>query len=201
MMRCGKVGVMSEARAGYWMPTYTGRQVWPLDLRAEDIDIRDIAHHLAGICHFLGACSGHITVAQHSVVVSRLCPPALALYGLLHDSAEAYLGDVPRPMKRLRQMAWYRRAEARALGVILPSFGLKARLPRRLHGADNAALRAEVEQLLPPHPAWSAWWDEHPEDGIAGAAPVGVIGHVLTPVQAEMAFLLRYEAVTGRVTA
>mgnify|MGYP000252204249 CR=1 FL=1 len=94
---------MSERR-GDWQQTFTGRQFWPLDPRAEDIDVRDIAHALALQCRFAGHCRVPYSVAEHSVRVADLLLSEtgerdIALAGLLHDASEAYCIDVPRPLK------------------------------------------------------------------------------------------------------
>ena len=79
--------------------TYTGRWFYPLEPRVEDVDIRDIAHALSLICRFTGHVIYPYSVAQHSVAVARLCPKDIAIFGLLHDSAEAYITDVAHPIK------------------------------------------------------------------------------------------------------
>lgn len=71
----------------------------PFDLRIEEIDINDIAHHLSMICRWGGGTPGFYSVAEHSVRVAAKLPDKLKLWGLLHDAAEAYLGDHVRPMK------------------------------------------------------------------------------------------------------
>src|SRR4051812_20540869 len=89
-----------------WIKTYTGRFIQPLALTPGDIDIRDIAHSLSRVCRFGGHCVGVMNVAAHSVrVLSRFCTANAnatrqeKLTALLHDASEAYLGDIPRPLK------------------------------------------------------------------------------------------------------
>ncbi len=81
--------------------TYSGKCVDLLDPRFHQIDLKDIAHHLALTNRFNGATQLPYTVAQHSCFVATLLEahksPRLCLYGLLHDAHEAYVGDLIRP--------------------------------------------------------------------------------------------------------
>lgn len=89
-----------------WMQTYTGRVFWPLEPRPEDVDIVDIAHALANLCRYGGHSKVFYSVAHHSVLVSQIVPPADALWGLMHDSAEAYVIDLIRPIKHSEGAHW-----------------------------------------------------------------------------------------------
>ena len=82
-----------------WIQTFTGRRFDLLHPRQDDVDIIDIAHALSHVCRFAGHTDRFYSVAQHCVIVSQLCQPWEALYGLLHDAAEAYIGDITRPLK------------------------------------------------------------------------------------------------------
>lgn len=88
-------------RKGDWIQTYTGRQFWPLDPKPEEVCIEDIAHALSQQCRYAGHTIRFYSVAQHSVEIALRVPRAAALWGLLHDAAEAYLVDLPRPVKYL----------------------------------------------------------------------------------------------------
>jgi len=143
-----------ERMRGPWIRTFTKRIVNPLELTPEDIDIEDIAHHLATFNRFVGALRFPMSIAQHSVNVSRLLGVShgedAAMYGLLHDASEAYLGDVSKWLKGQPEMAFYRDAEDRATRVILERFGLNPFDMEVLYGdaleaADRLMVRVEGE--------------------------------------------------------
>ena len=159
--------------------TATGRNINPLALKIEDVDIYDIAHSLAMICRFNGHSRIVYSVAEHSVLVSTFCPPELALEGLLHDAAEAYLGDVPTPLKR--QWPEYQAAERRAQSVITKCFGLPAEMSSAVNVADKRAIEIEMPRLLAPV-----------HSSIAIAPLCG-----FSPDKGREAFLARYSELTG----
>jgi hypothetical protein len=136
-----------------WIQTFTGRQFWPLEPRLEDIDILDIAHALSNLCRYGGHVLHFYSVAQHCVYVSRVVPPEHALRGLLHDASEAYLIDVPRPIKHAIGMEAYREAEKRLEAIIYERFGLSGDEPECIKTADNQMLRTEQRDLMAPAPA------------------------------------------------
>jgi len=152
-------------RRGDWMQTYSGRQFWPLDPCSSDVDITDIAHSLALQCRFAGHCRVPYSVAEHSVRVAMLvrewlhmdatdpAPRRWVLAALLHDAAEAYLVDLPRPVKRCVQ--GYAEAEAHLETVIAVRFDLPhdPALGALIKRADNVLLATEARDLLGPHPA------------------------------------------------
>jgi len=148
-------GEMNE-RNGEWMQTYSGYQFWPLDPRPEEIHVIDIAHALANQCRYGGHCRTFYSVAQHSVIVSRIVPPQDALWGLLHDAAEAYLVDLPRPIKRFSEMgSAYRAIEGRLMRVVCERFGLAEDEPESVHLADNVVLMTEKRDLMPGLLKWA----------------------------------------------
>lgn len=81
------------------------------DPSASRLTLNDIAHGLSMVCRFAGQASRFYSVAEHSVHVARLVPPHLGRAALLHDAAEALIGDVSRPLKSL--LPDYRQVEAR----------------------------------------------------------------------------------------
>lgn len=152
--------------------TYTGRFVDPLNLRVEDVHINDIAHSLSLQCRYNGHSYGFLSVARHSVWVAEMLrsDPALALWGLLHDAAEAYLGDLVAPLKHGPVLGpVFQHAEDQALKVIAKAFGLVWPMPVAVHEADLAARGEEMEEPLGHRFHWDS-----------------------TPATDERAFLKRY---------
>ncbi len=124
--------------------TFTGKLVDPFDLNFDDIDIRDIAHQLSNECRFAGT-GPFYSVAQHSVQVSWACRREYALAGLLHDAAEAYLKDLPSPIKHAPGMEAYREAEDEATAVIFANFGVDILDLERVKEHDDDMFQNEVE--------------------------------------------------------
>ena len=144
-----------QIRKGNWFQTFTGRSYWPADPRPEDIDIEDIAHALSMLCRFGGHCRRFYSVAEHSIHVSHLVPPEYALHALLHDATEAYLVDVPRPIKRM--LGGYAEMEELNWRAIAARFGIDPVMPRSVHDADQNMLLAERDQLLVRTDRWDEW--------------------------------------------
>lgn len=129
--------------------TFSGLYVNPLDLKPSDIRVEDIAHALACCNRFAGHLKRPISVAQHSVHVSKLCERfglAVAYEALFHDASEAYLGDVTKWLKATAAMKGYRDAEERAQNVIYKALGLRKTVDQqhfRVTEADNLMVRFE----------------------------------------------------------
>jgi len=131
-----------------WIQTYTGVPFWPLAPKMEDIRIEDIAHSLSMQCRFNGHCTTFYSVAEHSVRVSKIVPPEHALWGLLHDAGEAYLTDLPRPVKS--QMERFRDLEDIVLQKVMEKYGLSWPMPEPVHHADMVMLETERRDLMRP---------------------------------------------------
>lgn len=85
--------------------TYSGQYFDPLKPDPRAIRIIDIAHSLGNSCRYGGHCPRFYSVAEHSLLVERLMreakrSPIECFGGLMHDSEEAYLPDLPTPIKR-----------------------------------------------------------------------------------------------------
>jgi uncharacterized protein len=170
-----------------WIQTYTGRKFFPLEPKAEDINIEDIAHGLSNQCRFNGHSKQFYSVAQHSVdMIDRFFrnDNDLARYALLHDASEAYLSDIPRPLKLLPEFDFYRTAEKKLEDVIYKVFGLSPLVPKEIKWADKELLKIEASSniMAPLHPDW--------EDRVAGSKQDYIME--LPPLQAKEVFLVYF---------
>jgi carbon storage regulator CsrA len=166
-----------------WIQTYTGRAIWPCCPDAKDINAEDIAHALSLKCRFQGHCKYFYSVAQHSVIVSELVPHTYRLHALLHDANEAYLPDVPAPIKDLIQ-GW-RDIEDVLQSCINEKFGVLGLPDAHLYvdDADSIALATERRDLMNPPPYR---WNQ-----IEGIEPDKKIIHAWTPERSKIEFLTR----------
>lgn len=139
-------------RNGDWIQTFTGRKFWPLDPQPGDICIEDIAHALALTCRYNGHCRVFYSVAQHSLMMSQADLPGDPRWRLMHDAAEAYISDVPRPVKP--HLAGFRDYENKILSVIRDKFRLPEYPKQEIHESDMRLLATEKRDLLKPYPKW-----------------------------------------------
>lgn len=147
-----------------------------------DFGIEEIAHGLSHICRFGGQTREFYSVAQHSVYVSKLVSPKHAMEGLLHDSSEAFLGDVVKPLKEL--LADYKQIEKRVERAIFSRFKLLYPLPNEVKLADLIMLATEQRDLMPYHS--DEWFL------IKNIEPLEEIIQPLNPKEAKELFLKRY---------
>lgn len=133
-------------RMGDWLQTYTGKAFFPMDPKPEDIDIIDIAHGLSNLCRYSGQTRHFYSVAQHSVLLAQCAPEELKLHALLHDAAEAYLVDIPRPIKP--HLPKYREIENRVGHVIAELFKLGGKTPAEIKVLDDRIVADEMAQLF-----------------------------------------------------
>lgn len=185
----GYIGL--RRREGDFMQTFTGRKYWPCDPRADEVFIEDIAHSLSLQCRYAGHCVLPYSVAEHSVHIARWLlskyGPAMALHGLLHDATEAYVVDVPRPLKP--SLANYKDIENKNWLAIAERFGLARELPAEVHDVDNRIIGDELVNMHPMD--WHARYNE----------PLGVRIGCWSARDAEVEFLATFEALTSRRAA
>ena len=179
---------------GQPMITSSGRLFWPFDPRPEQVSIEDIAHALAHVCRFGGHARAFYSVAQHSVIVASGVHvdehgPAAALAALCHDAAEAYCGDMIRPLRRERIGLEFRRVEVEIEVAILAALHLTeeaARFQRVIVEHDLRALATERRDVIARH-APTAWACDDVEPYRATIVPA-------EPREARDAFLAAFYA-------
>jgi hypothetical protein len=110
---------------GDCLQTYNGRFIWPLEPHADEIDVKSVARGLACEFRYGNQSPFPYPVAWHSVALSHVVPPRFAQAALIHDAAEAYLKDIPRPIKRQEPFrSIYEAIEERLLRVCCEFFGV-----------------------------------------------------------------------------
>ena len=161
--------------AGPYLQTVSGRWVNPFDPDPAQFDAGDIARALANQCRFGGHSRVFYSVAQHCVIVSRVVEERGGdvedvFAALMHDATEAYLGDMPHPLKHRSALgAAFRDAEARLEQAIREHFKIKPDVPeikrvdRALLATERRAFSAEawhwpeLEDIEPLDLELSAW--------------------------------------------
>lgn len=151
--------------------------------------IEDVALALSNICRYGGHVEKHYSVAQHSWYVSHAVDPRYALDGLCHDIAEAFLGDIPTPLKAL--LKDYRDIERLHEAEAFRRLGLKYPMQSEVHEADRAVLATEVFYLKPASEHWTFLKDVSMHD---------VEIKPWTQKKACKMFLARYYELTGART-
>ena len=148
-----------------------------------EFTIDDIAHGLANICRYSGQCNGFYSVAEHSLLVSETAT-GYELEALMHDAAEAFLGDITRPLKQM--LPEYKRIEGEVERAIFSRFGIQTPIPREVKQADLRVLAAEQRQIMP----------RGTDDWLRGqdVVPAPIVVRNLPPVEAKRAWLERFEA-------
>lgn len=170
------VGPTIMLRSGAWFDFCA-----PAD---SEFTVDDIAHGLANICRYSGQCSRFYSVAEHSLLVSDTAT-GFEFEALLHDAAEAFLGDITRPLKQM--LPEYKRIEAEVERAILERFGVQWPLPPQIKQADLRVLAAEQRQIMP----------EGTDGWVRGqkVEPAPVVVQHLSPDEAKRRFLERFDEV------
>jgi hypothetical protein len=159
-----------------------------LDPHGSAFTIEDIAHGLSMTCRFAGQCRHFYSVAEHCWHASYLVPDPFKLRALMHDAAEAFIGDVTRPLKSL--LPDYKAIERNVEAAIAERFAVGDWNVGEIKHADLVMLRAEQATMMPPH---DDTWPVLAE--VAAAPPVNF--RYWEPERARTAFLDRFDRLGG----
>ncbi len=186
-----------------WIQTLSGKRVNLGSPNPSQIIIGDIAHGLSNVCRFSGQIQRFYSVAQHSVHVADLArgaglSPAGQLYALLHDASEAYLGDVPSPVKALCDS--YMDIERRVMLAVEHKFGianLDVSAVKMVHHFDKVALATEFRDLISGggekhHTTWDSLKDVETDPKAIRAD---------FPAAAQFGFMEKYHSIMGMLDA
>lgn len=170
----------SQSKYGPYMRTWTGKYFYPDQVDQLQVDILDIAHALSNMCRYNGHLNHFYSVAQHSLIVSELVPQEYALEGLLHDACEAYIPDMPSPLKRV--LPEFVEFQEEIMKHVFKHFNLRYPLPGEVDYIDKTIRSAEI--------FWLSNWDEH---------FLHVFDYKIVPVEpkvVEQQFLTKFEELT-----
>lgn len=171
---------------GPWILTYTGVAFYPLSPSPDEVDIRDIAHALSMLCRYAGHARRFYSVAEHSLLIAENARPRLKLMALLHDAAEAYVCDIPRPLKSaLPAYKTIERGVEQAIRQRFAIVGTQADADE-IKALDDQILEDERRMLMPEPPM--PWSDR---------VPIGVVIRCLTPEAAEAEFIQQFRDYGG----
>lgn len=174
-----------------YVSTFLGNRFYLTRPQIDDVAIEDIAHGLAYQCRFNGQTNAFYSVAQHSLMVMDLVPPDHRFAALLHDAAEAYLGDMVKPLKNL--FPEFSVIEARVMAIIGEKFGLDlTHLALSIKQADLVALATEKRDLMP-----------HSTEPWSYLAEVEPLPHAIVPMspeKAKEAFLVAYQRFSADIS-
>ena len=152
---------MNTIHRGNWLQTYSGKAFYIMDPKPEDICIIDIASALSKQCRYAGHCINFYSVAEHCVHVADKVDDKFKLTALMHDASEAYLVDLPRPIKK--QIPQYKVLEAQLEQVIANKYKLIYPFPKEVMSIDNRILMDErIQNMGEPPMAWDKYEENDP---------------------------------------
>lgn len=167
-----------------WILTYSGQKFNAINPHPDTVVIEDIAHALSHQCRFSGHSKRFYSVAEHSYLLSLAVPPEYAMAALMHDASEAYLVDVPRPIKPF--LTNYYDLEEGVMEAIKQKFDLRndKECWDAIKLADTRILTDEKYQVMCDAAANDVWVNE--------LEPLNVRVHFWSPEMAKEMFIERF---------
>lgn len=126
--------------------TISGKYVNVFEPDPETITIEDIAHALSNQCRFGGHLPRFYSVAQHSVLCWEIADELDKFDALMHDASEAYLLDIPKPIKV--ELADYNRIEDNLMRLIANKFGFNYPKSHGVEKVDHILLEWEWNVIM-----------------------------------------------------
>ena len=182
------MSTLAKEHTGPYLRLRSGKNFYPLTPTVDMVEIEDIAHALGNLCRFGGHTREFYSVAQHSVLCSLMAPEGFKLAALLHDATEAYLVDVPRPIKAL--LPEYRNIEHNLALCIEKKF----ELPEDI--MEHSVIKEVDSRMLVSEAAVLVGVDAQKEWGYTLAPYQGLHIEGWDPVTARQYFMNRYEQLT-----
>lgn len=162
-------------RKGDFTYTFTGKKFWALDPRSEDVDIIDIAHALSHACRYAGHCKQFYSVAEHCVLMAQKAK-AHKMWALLHDASEAYICDIPSPIKPF--LSNYKEIEYGIMNAVCIKFNIEKEMPPEVKELDSRILQDEAIQCF-----------DHDLFQKTDKVPLDVVIKFMPPLEAKKAFI------------
>ncbi len=146
--------------------TFTGKEFYFNEPTVDMVDITDIAQALSNLCRYSGHVKKFYSVAEHSSILSWLVydktgSAKKALGALLHDASEAYLVDIPRPIKPY--LVGYEEMELGIESVIQEKFNIEPMCDYIRH-LDSNIVHDEAKQLFLDIPDWVYYYEQVLDD-------------------------------------
>jgi uncharacterized protein len=182
-----------EMGTGPWVELITGERFY---FNKPMYDIGAIAHALSHICRFTGHSRKFYSVAEHSILVSRIMEDqglGDPMEGLMHDGVESVLADVARPIKVL--LKDYKALERALDSAMRKQFALPEQMTDGCKKADTIALLIEAASLMPNK---GTNFEDMPDDCVLAARKATYMVSCWTPENARERFMTRMHDVRRR---
>lgn len=149
---------VNECTQDVYVATWSGKQYHFLKPSPDEICLEDICKALSQINRYGGHTNFPYSVGQHSLLIMEKLgqdgySKIVQLYGLMHDFSEAYLTDIPTPIKH--QLPDYQIMEELCMEAIYKHFGIlppNDLVQQIVKFYDTAILESEVKALCPRAP-------------------------------------------------